>query len=112
MSAPVLNHLLILEEGQRVDDGAGGADLTWVERGRLWAEMRPGTGRERAAQELALSRVAWIITTRAAPPDSPARPRAHQRLREGSRIFHILAVAEADTRARWLRIHAEEEVVA
>jgi hypothetical protein len=41
----------------------------------------------------------------------PARPVPEQRFREGSRVFHIRSVAEADPEARYLVCMADEEVV-
>jgi head-tail adaptor len=51
------------------------------------------------------------ILVRGSPVGSPSRPRPDQRLREGERIFTILAVAEADPAARFLEVHAEEGVL-
>ncbi|MBK5944918.1 phage tail protein [Rhodobacter veldkampii DSM 11550] len=112
MSAPRLNRRLVLEEARRVPDGAGGHVLDWVGLGEVWAEVRAGAGRERAGELLTLALVAWRITLRAAPEGSPRRPRPEQRLREGGRVFRILAVAEADPGARYLTCFAQEEVVA
>ena len=58
------------------------------------------------------STVSWRITVRAAPYDSPSRPKPEQRFRAGSRIFRIVAVAEADHSARYLTCFAQEEVSA
>jgi len=52
------------------------------------------------------------VYLRAAPQGSPQRPRPDQRLREGERIFTILAVSEADTAGAYLVCHAREEVPA
>ena len=92
-------------------DGAGGFAETWVERGRLWAEIRPGSGKESRGVLTALSRVPYRITVRATPPGADSRPKPEQRFREGTRLFHILAVTEQDLDGRYLTCHAEEEVV-
>lgn len=109
MSAPRLTRRLALEEAQTVSDGAGGFTETWVTLGTFWAEMRSGTGREGMRAALPLGRVPWRITVPLAPPDAPSRPRAGQRFREGTRLFRIHAVAEADLRGAWLTCFAEEE---
>ena len=67
MRAPHLNRKLVLEEAQRVADGAGGFALTWVAMGALWAAVDAGTGRERAGEFATLSQVTYRITVRAAP---------------------------------------------
>ena len=110
MMMPNLNRKLILEAPQRVPDDAGGFVVNWQPLGTLWAEIAPGTGRERALHQLPRSHVPLRIFVRAAPVDSPSRPVAGQRFREGSRIYNIDAVTEKDQTGRYLLYHAEEEV--
>ena len=112
MNAPRLNRKLILEEAQRVPDGAGGYALTWVALGTLWARIEPGTGRERAGEFVTLSQVPYRITVRAAVQGAPSRPRPEQRLRDGARIFRITAVTEEDPEGHYLTCFAQEEVLA
>lgn len=109
MTEPHLNRALVLEDPQRVADGAGGFVRDWQVKGVLWAEVRAGTGRETAAFAVTVSRVPYLITVRAAPFGAPSRPVAGQRFRDGDRVFHIDAVAERDPRARYLVCHAQEE---
>ncbi|HDR27908.1 head-tail adaptor protein [Rhodovulum sp.] len=106
---PVLNRRLVLEAAQRLPDGAGGFSETWVELGVIWAEITPRTGGERAGQELTLTRVPYHVVVRAAPPGSARRPQPGERFREGTRIFHIRAVTEADRSGHYLLCFAEEE---
>ena len=112
MSAPVLNRPLVLEAPERLADGAGGFTLTWTALGTLWAEVVPGSGREAAGVEVTTAQVPYRITTRAAPIGSSQRPKAEQRLRDGARIFTILAVSERDARGQYLTCFAREEVSA
>ena len=107
-----LNRKLVLEEAQRSPDGAGGMVESWVALGTLWAELRPGAGRERGGQFVTLSKVPYRIVVRAEPEGSPARPKPDQRFRENGRVFRILAVAEHDAAGRYLTCHAIEEVLA
>ena len=107
---PHLNRKLILERAERVPDDAGGFIETWQALGSLWAEVRPGTGRERARHTLPRSSVALRIMVRAAPFGAPSRPEPGQRFREGSRIYKIEAVTEKDVRGQYLLCHALEEV--
>ena len=109
----LLNRRLVLEEPQRVPDGAGGYSEMWVALGVLWGEVRHGTGREREAAGLfTVSSIPYRITVRAAPHGAPSRPRPDQRFRDGERIFRILAVTERDPEARYLECFAREEVAA
>lgn len=110
MGAPGLNRRLVLEEAQRVPDGAGGYSESWVGLGTLWARVEPGTGREVLSGAVAQSRLRLKITVRAAPHGAPSRPRPDQRFREGARLYRILSVAAQDDGARYLTCLAEEEV--
>lgn len=112
MSAPILNRKLVLEDAYRVPDGAGGYDTAWQVLGTLWAEVRPGTGRSAGENGLPLSRVPLKITVRAAPQGAPSRPHAGQRFRDGTRIYAVRAVTEADAAGRYLICQAEEETAA
>ena len=113
MSRVSLNRKLVLEEPQRVSDGAGGFTEIWVALGVLWADIRAGTGNEgEAAGVMTASTVPYRITVRGAPPGAPSRPRPDQRFREGERVFRILAVTERDPHARCLECFAREEVSA
>ena len=112
MRAPVLSRKLTLEAPQRTPDGAGGYSTSWTVLGTLWAEVRAGTGREKADEFLTVSSVPYRITVRAAPEGAPSRPRPEQRFVDGSRIFRILAVTEADPGAKYLVCFAQEEISA
>lgn len=110
MTTPHLNRTLTLETQVKHPDGAGGYTADWQPLGVLWAQMQAGTGRELAAAAASLSRVPYRITVRASPQGAASRPVAGQRFRKGTRIFHILAVAEQDGCAHYLTCHAQEEI--
>lgn len=110
MSAPQLNRPLVLEAMSRVADGAGGFAESWGALGTLWAEVKPGAGRDAAGEEVVMGVVGYRITLRGAPQGSPARPAPGQRFRDGGRLFAILAVTEADAAGRYLTCFAREEV--
>lgn len=109
MTSPRLNRALVLETPAELPDGAGGFARDWQVLGTLWAEVLAGSGSERAGGDLALSQAAYRITVRGAPVGSPLRPRPEQRLREGTRVYHILAVTERDVCGRYLTCVAREE---
>lgn len=109
MTAPVMNRALTLEAPVIVPDGAGGYAKSWAVRGVLWAEVRPGTGRDTAGEDVTLSTVPYRITVRAGPVGAPSRPVPEQRFREATRVFRILAVTEQDNDARYLVCFAREE---
>jgi head-tail adaptor len=108
-----LTRKLVLEEPQKVSDGAGGFSEVWVVLGILWADVRAGAGREREAAGLfTVSTVPYRITVRAAPHGAPSRPKPDQRFRDGDRLFRILAVTERDAKGVYLECFAREEVSA
>ena len=109
MSAVRLTRPLVLETRVDVPDGMGGQSSEWAALGTLWAEIRTGTGREADGEEETLARVTYRITVRAVPPEFGGRPRQGQRLRDGSRLFLIEAVAERDASGRYLVCFAREE---
>lgn len=109
MSGPNLNVRLELEGSVRQDDGMGGYRTVWRRIGSLWAEMKAGAGQERGAEVGPESVVSWRITVRGARAGDPRRPMAGQRLRMGSRLFAVEAVAERDPTGHWLTCFAREE---
>lgn len=112
MSAPRLDRRMVLEAPLRVADGAGGFNLTWGVKGVLWAALNPGSGREAAGEEVLVAQTPYRITVRGAPIGSGARPKPEDRLRDGTWVFTILAVTEADARGQYLTCFAREEVPA
>lgn len=112
MKPPRLDRPMVLETPVQVPDGAGGLTVVWSVEGTLWAELKAGTGREGAGEEVRRAEMPWRITVRGAPFGSDARPRPDQRLRHGARIFTILAVSERDPAGRYLTCFAREEAPA
>ncbi len=110
MNAPRLNWSLVLEAQTQVPDGAGGYLRDWQPVGTVWAEMKAGTGREKDAFAVTVSRVPYRIVVRSSPNSSPSRPVAGQRFRKGMRVFNIHAVAEKGIDGRYLTCHTEEEI--
>jgi SPP1 family predicted phage head-tail adaptor len=106
-----LSRRLVLEARASVPDGAGGYVVAWERVGTLWAEVEARSGREVFVGGQPRARTGYRILVRAAPVGAASRPRAEQRLREGARVFDILAVAEHDPGGRYLEITAEEGVV-
>ena len=98
-----LRHRLTLEEAQRVSDGAGGYTETWVSVTDVWAAIRPDGGGEGVEADRLAGRVSHVVTLRYLAGVTPA-----MRLRQGTRVFHILAAIDEDARHRWLRCLCEE----
>ncbi len=82
---------------------------TWAVQGTLWADVHALAGRETIVGGRGASVQEYRITVPAAAPGAPSRPMAQDRFRHGARVFHILAVGEADPKGRLLRCRALEE---
>jgi head-tail adaptor len=108
---PELNRRLVLEKAVQVSDGAGGFSESWAVLGVVWAEVVAGSGRDVAGEEVTVSSVPYRITVRGAPMGAPSRPKADQRLRDGTRLFKIIAVTERDAGGQYLTCFAREEVL-
>ena len=109
MTTPHLTRKLVLEGRTRVPDGAGGFTEAWAVRGTLWAEVVSGTGRDVPGEEITLAAIPYRITVRGAAQGAPSRPKPDQRLRDGARLFRILAVTERDATGQFLTCFAREE---
>lgn len=112
MTMPKLNRQLTLEAPQDIADGSGGFDRLWLPIGQHWAEVTPRTGRESTRGVAPTGHVSVHIKVRGAAIGHQARPRPEQRFRDGTRIYHIQSVTEADANGHYLLCTAEEEVVA
>lgn len=95
----------------RTPDGAGGYVAGWRTLGAVWAEVVARAGREVEGPGGQVSLQSYRIRVPAAPVGSDRRPVPDQRFREGSRVFVILAVAEADPAGRYLVCEAREALL-
>lgn len=109
---PRLDRRLTLENPERVPDGAGGYVTVWAPVGMLWGHVRAGAGRIEGAEQVTLSTLTFRIYVRAAVEGDPRRPKPEQRLRDGGRVFRVLAVTEAPDLAGLLVCFANEEIPA
>lgn len=109
--APVPTRAVMLERAVTNPDGAGGFVTVWEAVCTHWAEFRLGLGRSRqGAEGVPLGAVDWRLYLRALPAGHPAMPAPDMRFRDGTRIFPVLAVAEADPRGAWMVCFVREEV--
>ena len=103
-----LTRPLLLEVAVRAGDGAGGYVEAWQARGTVWAEVRPGAGREGAVLGSAVPVQPVRVILRGLPVGHDLRPVAGMRFRDGARAFRVLAVTEADAGGRYLTCACEE----
>jgi SPP1 family predicted phage head-tail adaptor len=102
VSVGALRRRLTLEQAARVADGGGGAAVAWTTVTELWAAVRPLSGSERARADQLASRVTHEVWLRRRDGVLPA-----MRLRQGARVFEIVAVLETQWPGR-LRLLCEE----
>ena len=96
-----LRHRLVLEEPIETPDGAGGVARSYATVATLWAAVTPVAARAEVSADSLAASVTHRIVIRAGPEVT-----TRHRLREGTRIFHILALRERG--AGFLEINAEE----
>lgn len=92
----------------RVADGAGGYTSTWEARGGIWADVKAGSGSARVTELGEEPRLRVRILTPAVPQGHDARVEPGNRLQEGTRLFEVEAVHEADQTGRVLVLFSRE----
>lgn len=97
-----LNRRIVLEAPAETGDGAGGVTRTYETAATLWAQVTPVSARgDVSADSLgALAHFRIVIRARSGIG-------TRHRLREGTRIYRIIAMRETVDR-RFLEIDAEE----
>ena len=100
-----LNRRLVLEAPAEAPDGAGGVTRSYATVTTLWASVRPVSARGDVVAAATGATVTHRIVVRAGP-DLTTR----HRLREGTRIFRIVALRDRDGTGRFVELAAEERV--
>jgi SPP1 family predicted phage head-tail adaptor len=98
-----LRERLTLEAPSRVDDGGGGATITWIEVAILWARIVPRSGSESHELDRIAGKASHDVTIRHRGDVSPEK-----RFRLGGRVFDIRAAFDPDGRRHWLKCLVEE----
>jgi SPP1 family predicted phage head-tail adaptor len=100
-----LRHRLVLEAPVETADGAGGVARSFATVTTLWAALVPVTARgDVVAADLGASVTHRIVIR------SGLDLTTRHRLREGARIFRIVALRDQDGSGRFIEIDAEERV--
>lgn len=97
---------LLRLENVQVADGAGGMVEEWQVRGAVWGNVMARSGGLRAGEFGRTPRLAVRIRIPGLPDGHPIRPTVGQRLRDGTRLYDVEAVHEADPLGRELTILA------
>ena len=88
-----LRDRLTLEQPIRTPDGGGGATVAWEPVVELWAHVRPLSGDERLRHDQIAGRLTHAVWLRHRAGVVPA-----MRLRQGTRIYEIVAVLDTPHR--------------
>lgn len=100
-----LNRRLTLEAPVETADGAGGVTRSYATVTTLWAAVRPASARGDVVAAATGATVTHRIVVRTRS-DLTTR----HRLRDGTRIFRIVALRDPDGSGRFLELAAEERV--
>jgi len=98
-----LNMRLLLEAPIDAQDSIGGIVRTWSLVSEVWASVRPLSSAQRLAADGAQSLVTHAVTLRWRPDVTGA-----MRLRDGTRVFEILSIADAQGERRRLVCRCRE----
>ena len=101
--AGLLNRRVMLEEPVRNADASGGAAVSWKQTARLWAHIKPLSGRERLQHEKTTSRVTHEVAIRYRKGLSPA-----MRFNDGGRVYAIHTVLDPDQTRCWHHCRCSE----
>lgn len=108
---PKLDRKFDLQESVATSDGAGGFTQVWNSLGTIWGDVLTASGREREIGERSVTTSTYRVVVRSAPHGAPSRPTAKQRFVEGTRIFNIHAVSEANDTNQYLVCWVSEGTV-
>jgi SPP1 family predicted phage head-tail adaptor len=100
-----LRHRLILEAPVETADGAGGVTRSYATVATLWAAVAPIGARALVEADSLAEAVTHRITIRARNGMT-----TRHRLREGTRVFRVVTLRDADGRGRFTEIIAQERV--
>jgi SPP1 family predicted phage head-tail adaptor len=100
-----LKHRLVLEQPVETPDGAGGVTRSYATVTTLWAAVVPVAARG----EVIADGLGATVTHRIVVRSGPELTTRH-RLREGARVFRIVALRDQDASRRFVEIEAQERV--
>lgn len=101
-----LRHRITIQKFDKVDDGGGGYEETWVAVATVSASVSPLQGKERYEAQQIQSSLSHKIKMRYRDGILPT-----MRVLFGARIFNIISVIDPDERHRELDLLCEEVIV-
>lgn len=101
-----LQHLISVEEKQTPDDGAGGQDVSWVERFELMCKIRQMSGREMKLYDQ-LNAVQTVVFETWWNDDVAES----NRIKFRDEYYNIRYVENIEMKDRWMKMIAEKGVI-
>lgn len=95
-----LNHMIEIQRRGQAKDSVGQLKETWKNAGKVWASIRPVSGREITAH---LAEITHAIILRHGVTIAP-----RDRIKFGARIFDVVSVLNTGERNRYLRLMSIE----
>ena len=100
-----LNHSISVELRGQAQDDTGQRRETWQQGERVFASIRPLTGRELNSTSGRHAEVTHAIILRAGPRVAP-----RDRITYAGRVFDIVSVLNVEERGRYLKLMTTENV--
>lgn len=99
-----LRHLITIQRGTRVEDGAGGGEVAWQDLpDQVWAEITPVRASERFFAGKLEENISHTVRLR-----DRFEVDADMRILFEGRVFQIRGVTNPDERSRWTILKCEE----
>ena len=96
-----LRERISFEQVTQVDDGGGGSEETWSEVVKVWAKVRPLSGREQIQASKESSTTLYRITIRSRSVSSTWR------VIWGAKTLNVREILEGDSSQQYLTFNAE-----
>ena len=94
-----LNHMIEIQRRGQARDTVGQLKETWKNAGRVWASIRPVSGREYMAASGERAEITHSIILRHGVTVAP-----RDRIKLGERIFDVVSVMNTGERNRYLKL--------
>lgn len=105
MSAGKLRHRISIQRKERTPDGAGGWYDTWVEKWKVYAQIKPSSGGENLVAMRLQASITHDIVIRYLPDI-----KASDKIVFEDRSFNIVSIIDVEERKRWYQLRCEEGV--
>ena len=99
-----LNHMIEIQRRGQARDTVGQLKETWKNAGRVWASIRPVSGREYFSASGERAEITHSIILRHGVTVAP-----RDRIKLGTRTFNVVSVLNTGERNRYLKLMSVED---